>query len=246
MKTLKNIIGALCAIWAMIVFVTSLFPVAIPMWLIGFDPEPQRTWAFYRISRIWTRYLLTMFGCELIIKGEENYQKGENYIVISNHNSMMDITLTTPFIPGPNKTIAKIEISKVPIFGPIYKRGTILVDRKNKNSRSESFNKMKGVLAMGLNMAIYPEGTRNKTDEALKEFHDGAFKLAIETGKPILPALLFNTKKALPVEKSFYFWPTKLHLHFLPPVYINETDTYLSLKEKLHSTMKEYYINHQP
>ena len=113
-----------------------------------------------------------------MVHGKENFKRGENYIVASNHNSYMDVPLTTPFIPGPNKTIAKSELAKVPLFGLIYQRGSILVDRKSEKSRRESYVKMKEVLDQGLHMCIYPEGTRNTTGEPLKSFHDGAFKLA--------------------------------------------------------------------
>ncbi len=141
----------------------------------------------------------------LKIVGKNNFKSGEKYVVACNHNSFMDVPVATPFIPGANKTIAKAEMAKIPVFGLIYKRGSVLVDRKDKNSRSESFMKMKNVLNLGMHMCIYPEGTRNKTELPLTPFHDGAFKLAIETGTAILPALLFNTKKILPPGKSFYF-----------------------------------------
>lgn len=246
MKIIKNIAGRLFAIWGIIMFIIFLFIFTIPMWIITTYNEPKRTQAFYPLSKIWTKLLLIMLGCDLRIKGSEYFKKGENYIVLSNHNSMLDITLTTPFLPGPNKTIAKIEISRVPIFGPISKLGSVLVDRKSKQSRADSFNKMKAILKMGIHMVIYPEGTRNKTSEPLKEFHDGAFRLAVESKKPIIPALVFNTKKAMPVDKSFYFWPATLYLHFLPPVYASEKDTISDLKERLFVMMKDYYVNHQP
>jgi len=90
-------------------------------------------------------------------------------------------------------------------------------------------------------MCIYPEGTRNKTEKPLKEFHDGAFRLAIESEKKILPALLFNTKKVLPPGKIFFFWPSKMELHFLPAVIVNKSDNLEALKYQLHSLMSEYY-----
>jgi 1-acyl-sn-glycerol-3-phosphate acyltransferase len=97
---------------------------------------------------------------------------------------------------------------------------------------------------MGMHMCIYPEGTRNKTQLPLKEFHDGAFRLAMETGTAIIPALIFNTKKALPADKSFYFWPAKMELHFLPPVYINTDENFLLIKEKIYRLMSDYYESH--
>jgi 1-acyl-sn-glycerol-3-phosphate acyltransferase len=184
-------------------------------------------------------FLLT--GCSLKISGKEYFKKGEKYIVACNHNSLMDVPVTTPFIPGANKTIAKSEMAKIPLFGLIYKRGSVLVDRKDKNSRRDSFARMKNVLSLGMHMCIYPEGTRNKTELPLKEFHDGAFKLAVETGTSIIPAILFNTKKVLPPGKIFYFFPAKMEMHFLPPVEVNREDNYEILKEKVHHIMSEYY-----
>ena len=181
-------------------------------------------------------------GCSLKIKGEEHFKAGENYIVTCNHNSLMDVPVVTPFIPGANKTIAKAEMAKVPVFGLIYKRGSVLVNRKDKNSRADSFRKMKNVLDLGMHMCIYPEGTRNKTDQPLTAFHDGAFKLAVETGTPILPALLFNTKKILPPGKSFYFWPAKMKIHFLAPLPVKKGDDFAALKMKVFEIMSDYYV----
>ena len=135
-------------------------------------------------------------------------------------------------------------LAKIPIFGLIYKRGSILVDRNDKNSRKNSFKKMKEVLNLGMHMCIYPEGTRNKTEMPLKEFHDGAFKLAVECETSILPALIFNTKKVLPPGKTFFFWPSKMELHFLQPVSTTKFDDFELVKQKLHKIMTDYYISH--
>ncbi|MEO6843668.1 MAG: lysophospholipid acyltransferase family protein [Ginsengibacter sp.] len=241
---MKNILAKIFAFWALFVFTITLLPIALIMWIIGLIPEPQRTEVFRQISKAWMQTFFFLTGCSLKIKGKENFKKDEKYIVVCNHNSLMDVPVTTPFIPRANKTIAKAEMAKIPLFGLIYKRGSILVDRKDKNSRRDSFGKMKAVLNMGMNMCIYPEGTRNRTDLPLKEFHDGAFKLATETKVPILPAILFNTKKILPPGKTFYFWPARMEIHFLPAIYLNKEDNYESLKMKIHDIMSRYYAEH--
>lgn len=153
----------------------------------------------------------------------------------------MDVPLSSPAIPGPNKTIAKIEMAKIPVFGVIYKAGSVLVDRKNEHSRKKSYVKMKQVLAMGLHMCIYPEGTRNKTSQPLARFQDGAFKLAIDTGKSIIPAVIFNTNKVLPRDKKFFFWPQPVEMHFLPPI-SPENKTSEQMKQEAFEIMKEYYV----
>ena len=185
---------------------------------------------------------LTAIGCPLKIKGKENFEEGETYIVVCNHNSFMDIPVASPGIPGGNKTIAKVEIAKIPIFGALYKIGSVLVDRKSEASRRESFTKMKDVLELGLHMCIYPEGTRNKTDQPLKSFHNGAFILAIDTKKAIIPAVIFNTKKALPADKPFFLLPYRLSMHFLPPVTVQPNDSVESIKQKVFEIMKAYYV----
>lgn len=224
-------------------FIATILPVALLLWIIGFIKEPLRTEVFRQISKVWIHVYFFLTGCRLEIKGEENFKKGENYIVVCNHNSFIDILVATPFIPGANKTIAKAELAKYPIFGLVYKRGSILVDRKDKMSRQDSFRKMRHVLEMGMHMCIYAEGTRNRTQLPLKEFHDGAFRLAVETGKSIIPALIFNTRKILPPEKSFYFKPAKIEMHFLPPIPVSTEDDAKLLKEKVYKLMTKYYVN---
>jgi 1-acyl-sn-glycerol-3-phosphate acyltransferase len=241
---MKKILGAIFAGWALLVFALSLFPVGLLMWIIGIFKEPKRTEIFRRISIVWIRIFFFLSGCSLKVFGQKNFKKNEIYIVTCNHNSFLDIPVVTPFIPGANKTIAKAELAKIPLFGLIYKRGSILVDRNDKKSRQNSFRKMKQVLKMGMHMCIYPEGTRNKTDLPLKSFHDGAFRLAIETSTAIIPALIFNTKNILPADKTFFFWPGKIQLHFLPPVYVNKEENYELLKEKIHHLMTHYYTAH--
>ena len=137
-------------------------------------------------------------------------------------------------------------MARIPVFGSIYRTGSILVNRKDKNSRSASFKSMIEVLKSGMHMCIYPEGTRNKTNLPLKEFHNGAFKLALETGKDILPAIILNTKKALPANKPFYFWPATMEVHFLRPVPVSNEETVEALKLKVHTIMSDFYIAHNP
>jgi 1-acyl-sn-glycerol-3-phosphate acyltransferase len=209
---------------------------------MGLLPEPKRTRWFISLSRIWMGVWLPLAGIRLVIKGKEKFKKGENYVVVCNHNSFMDVPVTSPGIPGGNKTIAKIEMAKIPLFGIIYRRGSVLVDRKSEESRLKSYAYMKRVLDMGLHMCIYPEGTRNKTNKPLKEFKDGAFRLAIETNKAIVPAVLFNTKKVLPQHKTFYFWPSKIEMHFLDPIptdHLKKEDV-KQLREQVYELMWNY------
>ncbi|MEY2587947.1 MAG: hypothetical protein RLY11_1796, partial [Bacteroidota bacterium] len=215
---IKNILARILAIWSALAFIGSMLLVLLPIWAAGIFGEPTSTAWMIRLSRFWMSIYFPLSFIKVSITGKENFQPNENYIVVCNHNSFMDVPLSSPGIPGPNKTIAKVEMSRIPLFGIIYKRGSILINRKDENSRKESYQKMKDVLDAGMHMCIYPEGTRNKTDQPMKAFHDGAFKLSMETGKKIIPAIIKGTKEMLPNNKTLYFWPGKISMEFLSPI----------------------------
>ena len=242
MKVFNNIRGKIFAFWALIVFSISLLVILLPIWVMGLWPEPQRTQYVFKIFPAWMSFFFILTGVKRIYKGRENFLKGQNYIVVCNHTSFMDVPLTSPGIPGPNKTIAKAEMAKIPLFGIIYKRGSVLVDRKSEESRRNSYARMKEVLEMGLHMCIYPEGTRNQSGAPLQRFHEGAFKLAADTRKPIIPAIIFNTAKVLP-RKGFFFWPHKVEMHFLPPVSAENKNS-KELKEQVYAIMEDYILKH--
>ena len=157
---------------------------------------------------------------------------------------MLDIPVSFPFLPRANKTIAKKSLSKVPIFGWIYSIGTVLVDRNDSKSRQASFDQMKYVINHGLDMLIYPEGTRNKTSAPLKSFYDGAFKLSIETQKPIVPVVLLNSKKMLPAKPIMYFKPGKIIMNILPAVN-PQGHSIDSLKKTVYDIMANYYLENE-
>ncbi len=241
---MKNVLGRIFAFWALIVFTVSMLLVIIPIWITGLWPEPKRTIYVFKIFDVWMSFFFIMIGVKRKITGKKNFKPGEAYVVVCNHNSFMDVPLSSPGIPGANKTIAKIEMAKIPVFGMVYSRGSVLVDRKSEESRRNSYKKMREVLDMGLHMCIYPEGTRNKSGAPLQKFHDGAFRLATESGKSVMPAVIFNTAKVLPASKSFYFWPQPVEMHFLEPVSSAGKNTQ-QLKDEVFGIMKEYYLEHQ-
>jgi 1-acyl-sn-glycerol-3-phosphate acyltransferase len=245
MKLFKEVFGRIWALWGLITFAATLLVVLIPILLTFLIKEPLGTEVFRQITKIWMRAFLTLIGCPLKIKGKEHFRKGETYVVVCNHNSFMDVPVTTPFVPGANKTIAKKSMAKTPFFGWIYTRGSVLVDRDSDESRRQSFEEMKRTIAEGLHMVIYPEGTRNRTNEPLKRFYDGAFKLAAATNKNIVPTLLFNTKEVLPTNKPFFLWPRTLQMHFLPPVETKNIPP-KEVKDHVFKIMWNYYEQHAP
>lgn len=244
MKIVRQFAGHFWAFWGLISFALTFLVIFIPAMLTWLIPGRAGQVVFVRIARLWMNAWLLMIGCPVTIRGREHFAQGQTYIVTCNHNSLLDVPLSSPYIPGANKTIAKSSFAKVPLFGFFYMRGSVLVNRHSEQSRRDSFDKMKQVLAQGIHMCIYPEGTRNRTDAPLKKFHDGAFRLAVMTQTLVIPAVIFNTKKALPVHKKFFLWPQRLYLHFLAPV--APGDDPVALRDKVFAIMEAYYVHHHP
>ena len=225
MNTVKNIIARVWALWGLVSFTITFLIIILPALISYLFKNPIKGQLYFKyISQLWMRIWLFLIGCPLKISGKEHFKKGHNYIVVFNHNALLDIPLSSPFVPGCNKTIAKASFSKVPLFGLFYKKGSVLVDRSNEKSRLSSYENMKYVLLSGMHMCIYPEGTRNRTHQVLKPFYDGAFKLAVENNKEIIPCIIRGTKEAMPINKTFYLLPKKLSLTYLPAVSSENTD----------------------
>ncbi len=247
MNIAKKIAGHVYAIYALLIFIATMLVVLLPIWIISLLPEPKRAKALHVVFRIWMGVYMPLIFCPVIRRGKQHFKKGENYVVVINHNSLMDIPVSTPWIPGPNKTLAKKEMASTPLFGIIYKTGSILVDRKSEGSRRESFTKMQETLEQGIHLCLYPEGTRNKTAQPLQPFYDGAFITAIRSQRPIIPGLVFNTGKVLPHNSKGWARPMPVYIHFLEPIPTASLtlEDLGPLKERVHDIMKTYYITHK-
>ena len=219
LSPLKLVLGRLYCTWAALLFIGTMVVALVPVWLATkLAAEPLRTRIVHRVFRMWMGIYLPLIFCPVRRRGIQHFAPGQNYVVACNHNSFMDVPVTSPYIPGANKTLAKVEIARVPLFGIIYAAGAILVDRKNERSRRDSFSRMEKTLHQGLHLCLYPEGTRNKGNALLQPFHKGAFVTAVKAQKPIMPAVLSNTALILPTNPRFWAWPRAIRFHFLPPV----------------------------
>lgn len=244
MNIFKRVLGHIYFFYGMFMFAVTLVLVAIPAGISLLFPEPKRARIVHPSYWIWMNIFLPMVFCPVSRKGREKFKEGENYVVIANHNSFADILVSTPWIPGPNKTLAKAELAKIPIFGTVYRAGSILVERDEENSRRESFTKMQETLKMGLHLCLYPEGTRNKTDKPLRPFFEGAFITAIRAQKPIIPALIMGTRDILPPQPKYWAQPRKIRIHFLdaiPTKGLSLKDRH-ELSEEIYGIMERYFV----
>jgi 1-acyl-sn-glycerol-3-phosphate acyltransferase len=172
--------------------------------------------------------------------------KGRSYIFVSNHISYMDSAIILKAFRRPVKPLGKVEMSRIPIFGFIYKNVIVSVDRSSSANRSKSVQVLKSVLRKGISVLVFPEGTFNLTHQPLKEFYDGAFRIAIETGTPIKPVLLLDAYTRMHYASVFSLNPGKSRALFLPeiPVAGLTTSDVSQLREKVFSLMKAELLQH--
>jgi len=138
------------------------------------------------------------------------------YVVVSNHESFADILLIS-HLPWEMKWLSKAELFKVPVLGWLMRlAGDIPVRRGEGRSAVEALQRCRTVLKQRVSVMIFPEGTRSPTADMLP-FKDGAFRLAIDTGVPILPLAVSGTGTALP-KHGFLFGRAKAEVRVLEPI----------------------------
>lgn len=171
---------------------------------------------FFKIARIWAKIILLGMGFNYKISGQDVFEEGKSYVLVANHTSMTDIMLMLVLVKNhPFVFVGKKELAQIPIFGFIYKRVCILVDRSNSRSRFQVFERAQKRIQQGLSICIFPEGGVPEEHVVLDEFKDGAFRIAIAHQLPIVPMVFFDNKKRF----SYTFFsgsPGKMRAKILP------------------------------
>jgi 1-acyl-sn-glycerol-3-phosphate acyltransferase len=205
-----------------------------------FEPWGGRK-TYNRIVRPWSRFMLRLAGEDLTIENPGSITEDSGtYIVVFNHQSLMDICTVVAAIPLQIRFVGKDSLGKIPIFGHAARRvGCVFIDRKDREDSLAGMEKIAGVLKKtGMSIVIAPEGTRSPDDNLLP-FKKGAFVMAIDMGVPILPLTLHGTRDILP-KKSLYTRPGKVTARIHEPITV-EGLTYEdrdALSEKVRAVME--------
>ena len=247
MNIVKNIFRFLWLVWGAFVFMT-LMTLLTPLFII-FIALLGKKIRYHLLSfnfKIVGPILCFLMGIRFKTIGRQKVPTSGAQVLISNHQSMVDIIINAANSPQAGFFLAKKSLTKFPVFGMMVKSLGILVDRTNDESRKKSYMYMVNTIKEGHPIFIYPEGTRNRTKEPLKEFYAGAFKLAIETRVPIVAQTLIGAQKIYNPNTPFLMQPGKVTIYFD----IIETDKYGAsdtdkLKADVKELMKQRILQHQ-
>jgi 1-acyl-sn-glycerol-3-phosphate acyltransferase len=165
-----------------------------------------------------------------------------------NHSSYLDAVAVVRVIPKSFKPLGKIEMVKIPIFGLVYKKLVVLIDRTSRESREKCIKSLKAEIASGQSILIFPEGTMNKGDDLLGNFYDGAFRIAIETQTPIMPLTIINTKEMMPRNDARAIKCGVINCVFSKPISVEglNIDDVPALKKQVYSEMEAQLIKYKP
>ncbi len=156
-----------------------------------------RTWRYSPlvdgVLRVWGRLWLVPAGVRLQVEGREHLQVGQSYVIVANHQSILDAMVHLVALGFPMRILAKQELFRIPVLGSAMRAiGMVEVDRANPNF--VAINRFAtDAFSAGRSLLVYPEGTTSK-DGTLGRFKDGAFSIAIAHGIPILPVVIDGTR----------------------------------------------------
>ena len=200
-----------------------------------------------RLCMLWADIWFPLIFIQVKKIMESPHDKTKSYIFVSNHISYLDAAIIVKAFRQPIRPLGKVEMSKIPVFGFIYKNAIVTVDRGDAENRAKSVEILKSVIARGISVLVFPEGTFNMTHQPLKEFYDGAFRVAIETQTPVKPVLFLDAYERMPYESIFSLNPGRCRI-----VYMNEIpvegltmDDMPVLKERVYRLMEEKLIGYK-
>ena len=195
-----------------VIFYWVLYPLIRPFYLISvilntivlgsliiaISPFDKNGNVVHYIGKFWSLLNIYLSGTRLTIKGTERIKKGHTYIVMSNHQGLVDPWVLIGTLPLQLRWTIKSEVKKMPIFGYALERmGHIYVGKKKWKQGDLTLQEALKKLKKGSSVVIFPEGTRSK-DGYLQRFHKGGAIIAIRSGVPILPVTINGSRFVLP------------------------------------------------
>ena len=244
---MRKVLTALYLLYATLIFIGLMF-IVLPLVLVAsavLDASTgRRLILFFLRCWAWGFSIPTFFWVKTI--NQHIINRNLPHIYVGNHGSYLDAIAVCLSIPQYFSPLGKVEMTKIPVFGLIYKRIVVLIDRSSKESRAQSVNALKADLAKGESILIFPEGTMNKTNKPLAEFYDGAFRIAIETQTTLVPFVMINNRELLPRINPLKAHPGVIKTVFITPVDVKglTLDDLPRLKQKVFDLMEETIIKY--
>jgi 1-acyl-sn-glycerol-3-phosphate acyltransferase len=239
MKILLKPLQWIYCVYGLLTFIAIMF-IAVPFVIVAtFFGRIKGGNFIYKVVKAWGYCWYLLIGIRHKNIYEVAHDATRQYIFVANHISYMDIPPVVMALNQPVRILAKYEMSKIPVFGFIYRSAAVMVNRSDAENRAKSIIEMKNFISHNISIFIFPEGTLNETGAPLKEFFDGAFRIAIETETPVKPVLFIDTVDRLHYSSIFTLTPGPCRAVFLDEVPVQglTLDDLPALKQRVHDKM---------
>lgn len=211
-------------IFFVITFLILFSPVMFVLWLIGYINPSAKDKASRAIILHAFRFIRFISGTKLIILGAENIPSDTAVLYVGNHRSYFDIILGYIAVPGITGFIAKKEMNRYPLLR-VWMRyiHCLFLDREDIRQGLQTILTGVEKIKSGISIFVFPEGTRNKSDDEFLPFKAGSLKIAEKSGCPIIPVAINHSddifEKHLPkiykttvvIEFGIPIYPTSLN-----------------------------------
>ena len=237
---MKKLSLTLWSIWSWFVFglcVVLWLPLMAVVWLVTAPFDPPRYWTGYLFRRLPVVHEKLNPLWTFRIAGTMPENPRNPYVMVSNHESFVDILLIS-HLPWEMKWLSKKEMFKIPVAGWLMRMARdVQLERGDSASASNAMATCRQRLEQRVSVMIFPEGTRSASGEMLP-FKDGAFRLAIETGVPILPLAVHGTRTALR-KNDWRYGRSVAEVRVLEPVSTEglSLDDVAELRERVRDTI---------
>ena len=200
-------------------YLVLLLPVLGIEWIYHKINPEKADYQQLRMVQAAFRLMLKMTGARIQVIGEENVPKDRAVLYVGNHKSYFDILLTYSRVPRLTGYVAKKEMESFPILSIWMKRlHCLFLDRKDIKQGLKTILTGIDLLKNGISVCIFPEGTRNKSNDRLLPFKEGSLKMAEKTGCPIIPFAITNSSKLFEDHMPFVR-PCDIIIEYGKPIY---------------------------
>ena len=200
-------------------YLVLLLPVLGIEWIYHKINPEKADYQQLRMVQAAFRLMLKMTGARIQVIGEENVLKDRAVLYVGNHKSYFDILLTYSRVPRLTGYVAKKEMESFPILSIWMKRlHCLFLDRKDIKQGLKTILTGIDLIKNGISVCIFPEGTRNKSNDRLLPFKEGSLKMAEKTGCPIIPFAITNSSKLFEDHMPFVR-PCDIIIEYGKPIY---------------------------
>lgn len=246
MKVLLVGLKVIYSIYAFITFVAIMlliFPFSL---IAGFLGRIRGGNMMMRLCMLWADLWFPLIFIRHRKMYESAHDKSRPYIFVTNHISYLDAAIIPKAYRQPIRPLGKVEMSKVPVFGFIYRNAIVTVDRSSTTSKANSIRVLKSLIHKGISVLVFPEGTFNMGITPLKEFYDGAFRVAIETQTPVKPVLFLDAYRRMPYESMCRMTPGISRILYLEeiPVSSYTLSDVGRLKDEVYAIMEKKLVEY--